>query len=103
MEKIAKDFLSISVGKGYNGKPYYWTTFYYYKGLIVDTGCPHTAEEAAKFIENMKLSVKAILLTHYHEDHSGGAYLFKERFSVDVFGPKKIDGNPCKSSRNSCI
>jgi glyoxylase-like metal-dependent hydrolase (beta-lactamase superfamily II) len=88
-KKIDKDFLSISVGKEYNGEPYYWTTFYYYKGLIIDTGCPHTAEEAAKFIENMKLSVKAILLTHHHEDHSGGAYLFKERFNVNVFAPKK--------------
>jgi ribonuclease/clavin/mitogillin len=31
----------------------------------------------------------AILLTHYHEDHSGGAYLFKERLGVDVFAPTR--------------
>jgi glyoxylase-like metal-dependent hydrolase (beta-lactamase superfamily II) len=55
----------------------------------VDTGCPHTAEEAVKFIEDMKLSVNAVFLTHYHEDHSGGAYLFKEKFDVDVFAPEK--------------
>ncbi|MCJ7635655.1 MBL fold metallo-hydrolase, partial [Candidatus Bathyarchaeota archaeon] len=67
-KRIAKDFISISVSTEYDGKPLYWTSFYYYKGLIVDTGCPHTAEEASNFIENMKLGIKAVLLTHYHED-----------------------------------
>ena len=86
-KRIADNFISISVGKEYDVEPYYWTTFYYYKGLMIDTGCPLTAEEAANFIEKMKLDVKAILLTHYHEDHSGGAYLFKERLDVDVFAP----------------
>lgn len=88
-KQIAEDFISIDVGKEYNEKPYYWTTFYYYKGLVIDTGCPHTAEEAANFLERMKLNVKAVLLTHHHEDHSGGAYLLKERFRVTVFAPKK--------------
>ena len=87
-KRIAKDFISISVSTEYDGKPLYWTSFYYYKGLIVDTGCPHTAEEASNFIENMKLGIKAVLLTHCHEDHSGGAHLFKERFDVEVFAPR---------------
>lgn len=88
-KRIAEDFIAIDVGKEYDEEPYYWTTFYYYKGLIVDTGCRHTAEESVKFIEDRKLDVKAILLTHYHEDHSGGANLFKERPDVDVFAPRK--------------
>ena len=87
-KRIAKDFISISVSTEYDGKPLYWTSFYYYKGLIVDTGCPNTAKEAVNFIENMKLGIKAVLLTHYHEDHSGGAHLFKERFNVEVFAPR---------------
>jgi glyoxylase-like metal-dependent hydrolase (beta-lactamase superfamily II) len=88
-KQIGENFLSISVGKEYNGEPYYWTTFYYYKGLLLDTGCPHTAEESVRFIEDMKLSIEAVLITHYHEDHSGGAHLFKERFDVDVFAPRE--------------
>ena len=75
-KKIADNFISISVGKEYDAEPYYWTTFYYYRGLIIDTGCPHTVEEATNFIEEMKLDVKANLLTHYHEDHSRWSSLF---------------------------
>ncbi|MEM3824255.1 MAG: MBL fold metallo-hydrolase, partial [Candidatus Bathyarchaeia archaeon] len=88
-EWITKDFMAISVGKEYNGEPYYWTTFYYYKGLVIDAGCPHTAEESAKFMEDMNLNIKAVLLTHHHEDHCGGAPIFKERFGVEVFAPQK--------------
>jgi len=88
-KKIDENFISIDVGKEYDGKPYSWTTFYYYKGLIIDSGCPHTAEESARFMEEMKLDVKAVLLTHYHEDHSGGVYLFKNRFDVNVFASEK--------------
>jgi glyoxylase-like metal-dependent hydrolase (beta-lactamase superfamily II) len=87
--RIADNFISISVGKEYDDAPYYWTTFYYYRGLLIDTGCPHTVEEAARFVEDMRLNIKAILLTHYHEDHSGGAYLFKEKFGAEVFAPQK--------------
>lgn len=87
-KRIAKDFISISVSTEYDGKPLYWTSFYYYKGLIVDTGCPNTAEEAVSLIQNMKLAIKAVLLTHHHEDHGGGAHLFKERFDVEVFAPR---------------
>lgn len=88
-KKIGENFIAVSVGKEYDGEPYYWTTFYYYGGLIIDTGCPHTADEAVRFIDDMTLNVKAILLTHYHEDHSGGAYLFKNKFNVEVFAPEK--------------
>ena len=88
-KQIDKGFFSVDVGKAYNEQPFYWTTFYYYKGLIIDTGCPHTAEEALGFIEKMASDIQAILLTHSHEDHSGGAYLFQDKLSTDVFAPRK--------------
>lgn len=88
-KRIAKRLVSIDVAQEYDGRPYYWTTFYHYKGLVIDTGCPHTAEESVNFIKKKKFDVKAVLLTHSHEDHSGAAYLFKETFGVDIIAPEK--------------
>jgi glyoxylase-like metal-dependent hydrolase (beta-lactamase superfamily II) len=88
-KQIDKDFISVDVGKVYNEKPFYWTTFYYYKGLIIDTGCPHCAEETTRFLKTLGFDIKAILLTHFHEDHSGAAYLIQERLDTDVFAPRK--------------
>lgn len=34
-----------------DGKPVYWTTAYLVDGLLVDTGCAHTAEELVDFLE----------------------------------------------------
>jgi len=87
--QIDKNFVSVEVGKAYNEQPFYWTTFYYYNGLIIDTGCPHTTEESLGFIEKMNFEVKAILLTHFHEDHSGGVHLFQEKLDAEVFAPRK--------------
>ena len=88
--KNRREFYSSKCRKEYDEKPYYWTTFCYYKGLITDTGCPHTAYESAGFIYEIKLNVKAVLLIHYHEYHSGGACLLKDKFNVKVFALKSL-------------
>ncbi len=88
-EQINEDLISVDVGKAYNEEPFYWTTFYCYKGLIIDTGCPHSAEESTSYLEKMRFDIRAVLLTHFHEDHSGGAGLIQERLGVDVFAPRK--------------
>jgi hypothetical protein len=36
-KKIADNFISTGVGKEYDAETYYWTTFYYYRGPIIDT------------------------------------------------------------------
>ena len=98
-QQIDKDFISVDVGKAYNEKPFYWTTFYYYKGLIIDTGCPHSAEESTSFLKRRGFDIQAVLLTHFHEDHSGAAFLIQERLDIDVFAPRKsieILANPLK-------
>lgn len=44
-------------------------------------------KEAYKFISNLG-DIKAILLTHSHEDHVGGAYLYNEA-GFQVYAPEK--------------
>jgi len=75
--------LAIKCGNEVNGQVLYWTTLYYYKNLVIDTGCPHTAHEIKDFFHSK--AVKAILITHYHEDHCGGTHVFKQ----PVYAPRK--------------
>jgi glyoxylase-like metal-dependent hydrolase (beta-lactamase superfamily II) len=77
------DVLSLSSGKEVGGQVLYWVNFYFYRGIVIDTGCPHTENEVRSFFE--KREVKAVLLTHYHEDHIGGA----NAFDTSVFAPEK--------------
>jgi len=95
------EFIAIHVGKERpdTKKPYYWTGLYYYKGLLIDTGCAHTATETADFLKRLNLDIKGILITHFHEDHVGGAATLKERFNVDIYAPEEsveILANPPK-------
>jgi glyoxylase-like metal-dependent hydrolase (beta-lactamase superfamily II) len=47
----------------------YWATAYLVDGLLVDTGCAHTANELVGTLEHETLT--HILNTHSHEDHIG--------------------------------
>lgn len=52
------------------GKGRYWTAAYLVDGLLIDTGCAHTARELANSLAD--IPVLQILNTHSHEDHIGG-------------------------------
>jgi glyoxylase-like metal-dependent hydrolase (beta-lactamase superfamily II) len=80
-EKI-NDILRIKCGTEVNGQVFYTTTLYYYRNILIDTGCPNTVHKLKNFISGKE--VKAVLLTHYHEDHAGGAFLFE-----NVYAPEK--------------
>lgn len=51
------------------GRGRYWTTCYLVDGLLVDTGCAHTAPELARALADHPLT--HIVNTHTHEDHIG--------------------------------
>ncbi len=52
------------------GQGRYWTTAYWVDGLLIDSGCAHTAKELQAALQ--PYDVQAILNTHSHEDHIGG-------------------------------
>jgi glyoxylase-like metal-dependent hydrolase (beta-lactamase superfamily II) len=51
----------------------YWTGCYLVDGLLIDCGPPAVAEELLGALESRP--VEALVVTHHHEDHSGGAPL----------------------------
>ncbi len=77
-----EEVTSIRMSIEADGKPVYWVASYLVDGLLVDTGCPHTARELADFLEGRTLDV--VVNTHYHEDHVGANRIIQERFGVPI-------------------
>ncbi len=59
----------IDMARSAAGRGYYWTTAYLVDGMMVDTGCAHTARELAESLKDEPLAL--IVNTHSHEDHIG--------------------------------
>lgn len=64
------------------------------EALLIDPG---SEKEIDKYIEDNKISLKAILITHYHFDHTGALDYFKEKYNTKVYdinnvGLNKISG-----------
>lgn len=51
---------------------------------LIDTGQKNSREEVVARLDNK--GIKKILLTHFHEDHSGNAAYLKRRWHVPVYG-----------------
>ena len=65
------------------------------KGFIVD--CPYPSSALDKFIEDNKIKIEFIILTHTHFDHVTGLKYYKDKFNVDVYASedaKEIAENP---------
>ena len=58
------------------GRGYYWTTFYYLDGLLIDTGCAHTAINLRDYLHGKEINL--IINTHSHEDHIGANGILQE-------------------------
>lgn len=53
--------------------------------IVVDPGDDAPVEQA---LAARKLQLRAILLTHHHQDHIGGALALRQRHGVPVYAPK---------------
>jgi glyoxylase-like metal-dependent hydrolase (beta-lactamase superfamily II) len=51
------------------GRGRYWTTAYLLDGVLIDSGCAHTAQELVTALNGTQLT--HIINTHTHEDHIG--------------------------------
>lgn len=61
----------------------YWTTAYLVDGMMVDTGCAHTARELVQVLTDTPLI--RIVNTHSHEDHIGAnGLLQRQRYGLEI-------------------
>ncbi|MGV9170993.1 MAG: MBL fold metallo-hydrolase [Promethearchaeia archaeon] len=69
----------------------FWTSCYLVDGLLIDSGSPGSVDELREFLSSKIESnkINKCLLTHAHEDHSGGAYMLKEEFDIPVYSSEK--------------
>lgn len=66
------------------GRPLMTTICYLAGSVLIDTGLPHMRSAVIEMVAHERISV--VLLTHYHEDHSGNAAAIKSRFNIPVHG-----------------
>ena len=71
------DVLRLDLAHTLAGRGRYWTTCYWVNGVLIDTGCAHTAGELTVCLADRPLH--GIINTHSHEDHIGGNGCFQSR------------------------
>jgi glyoxylase-like metal-dependent hydrolase (beta-lactamase superfamily II) len=64
------------------GKPFYFTAAYWVDGLLIDTGCAHTARQLTSALKGWR--VDRVVNTHSHEDHIGANAGVQEIFRCTV-------------------
>jgi glyoxylase-like metal-dependent hydrolase (beta-lactamase superfamily II) len=71
------------LARTFAGRGRYWTSAYLVDGLLVDTGCAHTANEMLRALDGIPLTY--VFNTHSHEDHIGAnGPLQQERTNLDI-------------------
>ncbi|MFN7352583.1 MAG: hydroxyacylglutathione hydrolase [Burkholderiales bacterium] len=65
---------------------YLWLLVQSSHAVAVDPGDANVITQA---LQNRDLSLQAILLTHHHADHTGGAEILQRAYGCPVFGPER--------------
>ncbi len=73
----------IKMGRELDGRVLYRVAAYLVDGLLIDTGCKHTAEELLEYLQGRQ--VRDVIITHYHEDHIGGNSLLQQKLNVNIW------------------
>jgi len=68
-----------------------WTSTYLVDGVLIDSGPPAGTDELKEFITSLasEQAIEKVIITHWHEDHAGGARLLTETLGLPVYIPKE--------------
>jgi len=67
-----------------------WTSSYLLDGLLIDTGCPAGSRDIVAWAQSLPSGQKIhkVFLTHFHEDHAGGAFAIQKALGLSIFAPE---------------
>lgn len=74
---------AIRLAKTVLGRPLHTVIAFVFDGLLVDSGPPYTARELASWCQTQ--SIRQIVNTHHHEDHSGGNARLHRELGLPVY------------------
>jgi hydroxyacylglutathione hydrolase len=63
---------------------YIWMLHNGHEALVVDPGDGQTVFDA---LERESLTLKSILVTHHHADHTAGVQALKKATGAEIYGP----------------
>jgi len=68
----------------------FWTSVFLIDGLLIDAGAPGGVKDLRKFVKSLDSEnmIEKCVITHNHEDHSGGGRMLQEEFSIPIFASK---------------
>jgi glyoxylase-like metal-dependent hydrolase (beta-lactamase superfamily II) len=74
--------MRLRLARTLSGRPLYFTAAYWVDGLLIDTGCAHTARQATAALKAWQ--VDQVVNTHSHEDHIGANANVQEAFRCPI-------------------
>jgi glyoxylase-like metal-dependent hydrolase (beta-lactamase superfamily II) len=78
----AGEVIKLRVARSLFGRPAYFTSAYWVDGLLIDTGCAHTARQ---FLTTLRgWHIDQVVNTHSHEDHIGANAEVQQAFRCRV-------------------
>jgi len=78
------DVVAYRFGFGPLGPPLMSVFLFYLDGLVIDTAQSNMEKYVIGALKGKK--IEKVLLTHYHEDHSGNASAISKHFNVRIYG-----------------
>ncbi|RJP87702.1 MAG: MBL fold metallo-hydrolase [Desulfobacteraceae bacterium] len=78
------DVMACELGWSPVGRPLMTVNCFIAGGVLIDSGQAHMQEPVLSLVAEHH--IKAVLLTHHHEDHSGNAAAIKNRHHLPVLG-----------------
>ncbi len=75
----------IELARAFLGRSLYAVSAFALGDTLIDSGCPATARELLGWARGR--GIRAVVNTHYHEDHSGADALLARELGVEILAP----------------